>query len=529
MLPEIDSIAQQLANHINHLVGGNVFSRTGKRVLIASSRYDKIGSPIEVLIGLALAQRQADVQFLLCDQVMLACDARRIDRDNPEFCVTCWTNGQHLFNSTGLPVFPFSQWLQDDDIEEIEQRIAQLSHDDLLIYQEAGIQLGNIAYASTLRHYLRSSLNTFYHFQKFQQFLVTAILVLRLMTRMLEQLKPEAIFISHGIYVTWGILTEFASSHGIPVIVYGYGYRKGTILLAVGRSYHDELVVEPVDLWKNSLFSNSQERLIRHYLSSRANGGLDWIRYNTAPPKTRKQLKQYFNLQPKKKIFALFTNLAWDAAVVFHNTAFPDMKSWLIATIEWAINQHDCHLIVRCHPAEANLVVQTQEKATDIILNAFPQLPEHIHIIPAEAEINTYDLTQIVDVALVYTTKVGLEFVTRNIPVIVAGEAFYRNKGFTYDPTSVVDYFNKIETISHPIPNQETLSLRYAYHYFFRRYVELHHLADGGIGQPVLSLAVESLTDLNLGMDTHLDTICNTILKGSPPLAPDPIKPKEHL
>jgi hypothetical protein len=95
----------------------------------------------------------------------------------------------------------------------------------------------------------------------------------------------------------------------------------------------------------------------------------------------------------------------------------------------------------------------------------------------------------------------------------VAGEAYYRGKGFTYDPASATDYDEMLSRApGSPLPNQADLSLRYAYHYFFRRYVELPGLQDAGIGQPVLSLDVPDLQALNAGVHAGLDEICAAIL-----------------
>ena len=45
--------------------------------------------------------------------------------------------------------------------------------------------------------------------------------------------------------------------------------------------------------------------------------------------------------------------------------------------------------------------------------------------------VNTYDLFEIADLGLVYTTTVGLEMAMSGVPVIVVGKTHYRGKGFT--------------------------------------------------------------------------------------------------
>ena len=75
----------------------------------------------------------------------------------------------------------------------------------------------------------------------------------------------------------------------------------------------------------------------------------------------------------------------------------------------------------------------------EILRAASPELPDHVRAVPPESDISTYDLIELADVGLVYTTTVGLEMAMRGIPVIVAGQTHYRGKGFTTDPGSVED------------------------------------------------------------------------------------------
>jgi lipid A disaccharide synthetase len=63
-------------------------------------------------------------------------------------------------------------------------------------------------------------------------------------------------------------------------------------------------------------------------------------------------------------------------------------------------------------------------------------MPENIRLLPANANVNTYDLVQAADAGLVFTTTVGMEMAMSGLPVIVAGQTHYRGKGFTLDADS---------------------------------------------------------------------------------------------
>jgi hypothetical protein len=101
------------------------------------------------------------------------------------------------------------------------------------------------------------------------------------------------------------------------------------------------------------------------------------------------------------------------------------------------------------------------------------EIPEHIHLIPADAKINTYDLVEIADLGLVYTTTVGMEMVMSGIPVIAVGNTHYRSKGFTLDPDTWEAYFELLRTALEnpakfrPSKQQVELAWNYAFRFFF--------------------------------------------------------------
>ena len=102
-----------------------------------------------------------------------------------------------------------------------------------------------------------------------------------------------------------------------------------------------------------------------------------------------------------------------------------------------------------------------------------PAIPEHIHLVAADAKINTYDLVEIADLGLVYTTTVGMEMAMSGVRVIVVGNTHYRNKGFTLDPSSWEDYFDLLArvmtdpTVYRLSEKQVAQAWNYAFRFFF--------------------------------------------------------------
>ena len=118
---------------------------------------------------------------------------------------------------------------------------------------------------------------------------------------------------------------------------------------------------------------------------------------------------------------------------------------------------------------------------------------------------------------IIYGTKTGIELTSRGIPVIVAGEAWIRNKDLTIDARSEEHYF----TILDQLPFSEGMAKeqigrarKYAYHFFFRRMIPLKFLEPTNYFPPY-KIKLTSLDDLRPNSSTGLDVICDRILKGS--------------
>ena len=55
---------------------------------------------------------------------------------------------------------------------------------------------------------------------------------------------------------------------------------------------------------------------------------------------------------------------------------------------------------------------------------------------------STYALMSLCNSAIIYGTKMGVELTSVGLPVVVAGEAWIRNKGLTHDATTPEEYFH---------------------------------------------------------------------------------------
>ena len=146
------------------------------------------------------------------------------------------------------------------------------------------------------------------------------------------------------------------------------------------------------------------------------------------------------------------------------------MSEWIARTVQYFSEVPGVQLVIRVHPGE---VLTHGLSMVNVVRDVMPKLPEHIRLIRPEDPVNTYDLIEVADLGLVYTTTVGLEMAMNGIPVVVTGQTHYRGRGFTFDPDSWVSYYKLLgQILEKPkayrlSPEKVELAWQYAYRFFF--------------------------------------------------------------
>ena len=157
-------------------------------------------------------------------------------------------------------------------------------------------------------------------------------------------------------------------------------------------------------------------------------------------------------------------------------------------------------------------------QAADELRTAFPEgLPANVFVLEPDNQASTYALCENANCVIIYNTKAGVEMASMGVPVIVAGEAWVRGKGFAIDVTSPEDYFRILDSLPLPeamTPERRAMADRYAYHFFFRRMIPLPFIRPIKSGH--LLADIKSKDELKPGCWPGLDTICDGILTGAP-------------
>jgi hypothetical protein len=503
----------------------------GPRVLMATG----IGSyahaiTLESALAAALTLRGAEVHALLCDGALTACaecdvslypDVGAFATHGPtrDLCRDCRWPAERVYAQLGLKVHRYSDWLTAEDRLQARQIARDLPAGDIPSFRWEGMAIGEHANAGALRFFAAGSLEQEPHGERvLRRYLEAALLTAAACRRLMRAEQFASAVFTHGIYVPWGIVGEVARQEGVRVSNWNVAYRKRRFIFSHDDTYHHTLMTEPREHWENLELSPLQDRELTKYLSSRREGLFDWIVFHRPTNQDRDEIARRSGVDPSRPIVGLLTSVTWDAQLHYPANAFPSMIDWLVQTCEYFAGRPDLQLLIRVHPAEISGFPPSRQPILRELQARLPQLPPNVIVVPPESGLSTYGLMSLCNAVIIYNTKTGVELTSIGQPVIVAGEAWIRNKGITLDASSPEEYRAILDRL--PFPSglqgeQLARARRYAYHFFFNRMIPLGFV-EPKAGYPIYTLKLESLQHLLPGQSAGLDTICDGILGKGP-------------
>jgi Capsule polysaccharide biosynthesis protein len=285
--------------------------------------------------------------------------------------------------------------------------------------------------------------------------------------------KPDVVLIPNGLILEMGIVFRVARYLNIPAVTFEFNDQREQIWLAqntsIMRQDTDYLVQARCSL---PMTDEMYERLAD--LENARRGARVWGK--------SKRLWQYVSAQGAEEtrkalgldhrpVVLLAANVLGDSLTLGRNIFAESMSEWITKTVQYFAKRPNGQLVIRIHPGE-KLVPQAKSMGM-VVQEALPEIPSHIHLIGALDNINTYDLIEIANLGLAYTTTVGVETAMNSIPVISCGDTHYRGRGFTIDPNSWDEYFFTLEKVLSDLPahrlteEQTAKAWNYAYRFFF--------------------------------------------------------------
>lgn len=291
--------------------------------------------------------------------------------------------------------------------------------------------------------------------------------------RYLQTEKPDVVLVPNGLILEMGIAFRVARCLGIDAVTYEFNDQREQIWLAQNSSIMqqdtDYLVAARCHLpVTESMFERVAD------LENARRGARVWGKskrlWQYVSSQGADETRKMLNLD-SRPVVMLAANVLGDSLTLGRDIFAASMTEWITKTVQYFAKRDDVQLVIRVHPGE-KLVPRAKSMAT-VVKEALPELPNHIRVIGALDKINTYDLIEIADVGLAYTTTVGLETAMNGRPVVSCGRTHYRGRGITLDPNTWDEYYAALENVLRDIPahrlneKQIEFAWNYAYRFFF--------------------------------------------------------------
>ncbi len=503
----------------------------GTPILVATSVGSQLGgTTMESMLAVALTLRGANVEILLCDETLPACSACWYDifPDLDAFskfgpkkdCRHCYPPARKMYEALGFTVHAFGDHMPDADLAAARRLVKTTPSAEIPMYTADGIAVGEHAHAGALRFFARGDLaGEAFADSILRRYFLAAVLAAGAVGRLLAQHRFETAVFHHGIYVPQGLVGEVCRRHGVNVANWNPAWKTKCFIFSHGDTYHRTMISEPVSNWQDLVWTRERESRLKSYLSSRWYGSEDWIWFqHESPSVDLDEIARTFGIDFDRPCVGLLTSVMWDAALHYESNAFSTMLEWILYSIQYFCDRPGVQLLIRIHPAEIRGGLPSRQLVAEEIAGAFRELPPNIIVIPPEHSVSTYAVMARCNAVAIYNTKMGIELAAAGIPVIVAGEAWIRNKGFAIDVESPDAYRRILDALpcGDVTPSTATLdAMKYAYHFFFRRMIPVTSI-EPVPGNTGFRVAIAGLDDLEPGQCAGLDTICRGIADGSP-------------
>lgn len=468
---------------------------------------------VEHFLATALGYRGHNIQGVYCNYHLPICGMGISTIPRPE-CDYCSGRAKVLLDTFGLDYKAFSEYVNEEELNNLINEVDRLSFDQLLDFEYQNIPVAELAYIDHPQYFL-GQVDIKENETKYRELLKSTAIHTYFALEILEKNKPDVLIVSNGKSLSYSSVYYIAKKMNIHVITWEEtGFIPGGFIFN-HNTYANEYHIE--DIWPDIIkedLENYEKNYVLDYFKAWQSGESMRFKYYLEPISNINKILSTLNIKQdsSKKIVSLFSNLVWDTSSFNREIAFKGMIDWIEFVVDYIAKQSDKLLIIRVHPGEKKLPQEyTNAIGVIDILNAkYKQLPENVYVIEGESEISSYALVENSDISLMYTSTLGLEMALKGCKVCINGDVHYRNKGFTLDINtkeellSVLDSDNFDKKLSKVDQN---LAIKYAYALLQRHMLVFPYKKLDSNG-----FEIDSFKDLLPGNNLIIDNLCNCIV-----------------
>jgi hypothetical protein len=284
-------------------------------------------------------------------------------------------------------------------------------------------------------------------------------------SKVINNYKPHKIITINGKNIQTGALYELSKCKNIDSYTWDVFNQGFKCMFSKNEIAHNQNISK--DLWlelSKKALSNEDKLKVNDYMRNQLLGLNTKFKFHDDSSKTDPGI--IFNLlgfDSRKKIISIFPNQDWDSTALCVDDVYKNQFDFLENMILLSRDLSDYNFVLRPHPVDA--VSNKHIRSTrpfNIYLNEKFQnkIPKNFLILKPDSKLNSYMLAKISSHRIVYASTLGLEFSFLRLKTIVAGDAFYKNRGFTIDLKNKNDLQKIIEeNISNPLLDDKDFDL----------------------------------------------------------------------
>lgn len=448
-------------------------------ILIAPIRVSPLSNLFEGLMGTFLQNKGQNVKFLLCNQSLTYCENKSKYGKNVFSCALCKKEQNRFIKVFKIDPFYVSSIISKEERKHIKRIINSRSFDQDSDFIYQGINLKECIISGCMRYTLTSEIKNIDK-KIIRGFAYSSFVMAKASINIINKNKISHLLISHGIYSTWGSVLEVFKNKNITSTVWGRGYvGNGRLFFGHNMGYHEEAIIEDISVLNNIDLSQKKKTAVLNYFFAKEKiyNNPDFINYYENLKSINFDIQGFKSKIARfKKRYGMFTNIPWDGQVFNNTDVFPTTRFYVINTLKWFKKNPDCVLIIRAHPAEkTGSETSFAEKFKDILDEIEPVLPSNVIFLEPENPISSYDLSKMIDCAILYGSSLALEFAVRRIPVIQTGRFNVSNKNIVFDVYSIEYFYELLNSVKYSkleISDQMySNALKYAYYWVFLRHI----------------------------------------------------------
>jgi hypothetical protein len=425
-----------------------------KRFLVYSNTgltSKQVGLTAEIVEQLRINNENAEIKFVLCDNVLENCYFNRVH--NVAGCISCQSRLTDLLQLAGMNKTDFILLKQFAEANSIT--IPDFNNlDELLDYSYKGFNVGRGVASSIISYKRDYHINSEKYGSLINIELQKAVNVLLNFQNILDDFDPDEIYLFNGRFAEVHPLIELARDKQIPFYSMeagsGSNYELFKNHLPHSIKGREQTILE---IWNSG--DRDKEQKAKDWFVSKRKGA---DTYEKSFIQNQIKNKRPDNFDETKTNIAIF-NSSEDEMKVMEEWQTPLFKYQNQAIEQIATyfsNNKNIHFYLRVHP---NLGEVKNIQMDEINQMRF----ENVTVIPPDSPIDTYSLMDVCDKIITFGSSVGIEATFWGKPSILYGRCFYVNLDVAYVPQSFLEACALIEK-NNLSPKNQYNTLCYGYY-----------------------------------------------------------------